>query len=264
MDDYQEIFVPSASTYAWVMQNLEQVCSAFRCTSLTAYETCFQIGHSDKQYDSASSPPETPSLYWDSQPSTAELPEAGMHSVFEDWDDDAASANTYASAVILEDDGAQTVVIPPESAFYLPPSPIKPFGYVFDDDEPLEAADSEDIDKVPSVTLTPPNTSAVKGFARDRDSHILNLKGLVLHINTAFYPSAETPLTSMFSTSAPRVSDDASWAPKCKPGPDVPLDCICTGDISPSAEAWEEGVCRFTYVPFAVVADSIKRSSGPP
>ncbi len=156
-----------------------------------------------------------------------------MHSVFEDWDDDAASANTYASAVILVDDGAQTVVIPPESAFYLPPSPIKPFGYVFDDDEPLEAADSEDIDKVPSVTLTPPNTSAVKGFARDRDSHILNLKGLVLHINTAFYPSAETPLTSMFSTSAPRVSDDASWAPKCKPGPDVPLDCICTGDIQP-------------------------------
>lgn len=210
--------------------------------------------HSDKQYDAASNPPETPSLYWDSQPSTAELPEAGMQSVFEDWEDDAASAATYISEVIIEDDGAQTVVIPPESAFYSPPSSTKPFGYSFADDELVEVAGIKD--KIPNVTFTPPNTSAVKGPAHDRDSHILNVKGLVLQINTAFYPSAEAPLTSMFSTLAPRVSDDTSWAPKCMPGPDVPLDCICAGDISPSAEAWEEGVCRFTYVQFTVVIDS--------
>lgn len=187
-----------------------------------------------------------------------------MQSIFEDWEDDAASAATYISEVIIEDDGAQTVVIPPESAFYSPPSSTKPFGYSFADDELVEVAGIKD--KIPNVTLTPPNTSAVKGPAHDRDSHILNVKGLVLQINTAFYPSAETPLTSMFSTLAPRVSDDTSWAPKCMPGPDVPLDCICAGDISPSAEAWEEGVCRFTYVQFTVVIDSflIKCSSGPP
>jgi len=230
MDDYQEIFVPSASTYAWVMQNLDQ------------------MRHSDTQSDSISSPPETPSLYWDSQPSTAELLEPGMQSVFEDWEDDAASAATYTSTVIVEADGAQTVVIPPESAYFLLPSPKKPFGYSFADDELTEAdavSEAAVIEgEVPNVTLTPPNTSTVKGPAHDRDAHVLNVKGLVLHINTAPQPSVGTgavSFTSAFSTPALRVPDDASWAPKsCMPGPDVPLDCICAGDVSPSAEHWGE------------------------
>lgn len=222
--------MPSLSTYAWVMQNIDQML------------------HSDMQYDSASSPPETPSLYWDSQPSTAELPQPGMQSVFEDWEDDVANIATAASAVIVEDDGTQTLVISPESPYFLPPLPKKPFEFSFSDDAPAESdkvSETADIaDDTSSTALTPQNTSSVKGSARNRDAHVLNVKGLILQINATFYPalgSDAAPLTSMFSTPAPRVGDDASWVPKgCMEGPDVPLDCICSGDVSPTAEHWGE------------------------
>lgn len=206
-----------------------------------------KMRRNEMQCNSPSSPPDTPSLYWDSQPSTAELSgPTGVHSVFEDWEDDLANVANLSAAVIVEEDGAQTLLIPADSPYFAPPTPKKPFGSKFTIDADMEF-ERGGMYQVPSAPHTPPNTSNT-AFQADPD---LVSKGLILHINTSFSGhmsgNGVTLLSSVFFTPGGRVSDEASWAPTgFKQGPDVPLDCSYTaGTASPNVEYWDDEVSTY-------------------
>jgi len=204
------------------------------------------------EYYPSESPPETPGLSWDSRPSSASLSAPAMKSVFDEWEDTTPiSANL---AVIIEEDGAQTVLIPVDNPFFNIPSPRKPFEFApFSTDMPVEnqaemipSNPQSTVDEVRSVVIAPLKINKkASSNTGSHDHQRSTSKNLTLLVDATFlHPTfeGETIISSpIFSTPSLRVGDDASWAPKdFMTGPDVPLDCIYTaGDISPMAEHWE-------------------------
>jgi len=210
------------------------------------------------EYYPSGSPPETPGLSWDSRPSSASLSATAMKSVFDEWEDTAPpSANL---AIIVEEDGAQTVLIPSDNPFFTTPSPRKPFGFApFSNDLSiaLEIPSNPQsvVDQGRSVTIAPLKINKSALLTALPDQKMSSKKLTLLLDETFLHPTfeGETMMSSpIFSTPSLRVGDDASWAPKdFMTGPDVPLDCTYTaGDISPMADHWDGPWSPVTLGPF--------------
>ncbi|KAF8957340.1 hypothetical protein BDZ97DRAFT_1924704 [Flammula alnicola] len=212
------------------------------------------VQHDDEEYDSwLSSPPETPGLLWDSRSSSGQFPETPLKSVFEDWEDKTPSLSN--PSIIVEDDGAQTVLIPSDSPYFNPPPLPKPFGFAPFSKGLLTAIDMplkrESVaDEVPASAIVPitPDGLVLPEQYQEQLPGDKPSQGLMLFVDTtSLHPSFGNgvSLSSLaFYTPGPRLVDELqpSWAPQdsmC--GPDVPLDCIySSGGISPAAEHWTE------------------------
>jgi hypothetical protein len=194
------------------------------------------------EYYPSDSPPQTPGLSWDSRPSSASLSTPAFKSVFDETEDIVPiSANL---AVIIEEDGAQTVLIPADNPFFNIPSPRQPFGFAPFSTDLLAENEAEMPSNLPSAVAPHKINETAPSNAGSPDHQRVNFKNLTLLVDATFLDSTfdgEVMISSpVFSTPSIRFGDDASWAPKdFMSGPDVPLDCIYTaGDISPMAEHW--------------------------
>jgi len=180
-----------------------------------------------------------PALSWDSQPNSNDIVEDLPKSIFEDWED-SLSPN---SRNVVEEDGVQTVIITPQSAFFHPPTPPAPFGYepfshAFPDND-MVMTRQQSIDELDSSGRIP-----VTPVALERPAAARPTKG-VLFVDTNPYSPFGHRNSFALSASlfySPKPADEVpSWAPKgFMYGPDVPLDCIYSaGDVSP-VERWDE------------------------
>jgi len=187
-----------------------------------------------------SSPPPTPGLSWDSRSSFGDIFDTLPQSVFEDWEDPPRQN----SSVIMEDDGAQTVLIDPETPFYHPPPSPPPFSTQFFPDVDSQLAKGNSIDEFEPSSEFLLTLSSVK-----KSDGVRSTKGQILFLDTATFSPLENESRNSFALSAslsypPMVEDDVpSWAPKgFMYGPDVPLDpleCIYSaGDVSP-VDRWD-------------------------
>ncbi|KAF9477876.1 hypothetical protein BDN70DRAFT_880646 [Pholiota conissans] len=209
------------------------------------------------EYYPSSSPPETPGLSWDSRPTSAALSAPALKSVFDDWDDPFPTQTN--PAIVVEEDGVQTVLIPADSPFFSPPSPYKPFGYApFSTGllaEKVPSSREPAMDDAAAITPILINKTLSTTATHLPSDQKINSKGLTLFVDATFLQptfGSDAMLSSpIFSTPSLRV-DNSSWAPKgFMSGPDVPLDCIYTaGDFSPIAEHWEGAWSPIVRGPF--------------
>jgi len=197
----------------------------------------------------ATSTPPTPGLYWDSPRGFIDVSDTFPKSVFEDWDD------PLVPSVIVEDDGAQTLLIPLESSFYYPPPTpptfeFTPFssGIFLDvDSQAAKQESTDESDHTVDLPLTP--------VSPKRPDRVKPMKGQMLFVDTAMFSSLGNENGDSFVLSASLFDSPADEVPLWVPetfmyGPDVPLDpldCIYSaGDISP-VERWDEKLWSPTF-----------------
>jgi hypothetical protein len=185
-----------------------------------------------------SSPPLTPGLSWDSQCGSDDIFDTLPKSVFEDWDDPPLLN------VVIEEDGAQTLLITPESSFYYPPTP-RSFHFA-----PFSAGAFVE-DNLPLVKLFDESEPLVDVPAQLKGSEgIRSKKGQMLFLDTTLFSSFGNDNGNTFALSAfvySPADEVPLWAPRALMyGLDVPsdpLDCIYSaGDISPVG-LWDEKLC---------------------
>ncbi|KAF9542266.1 hypothetical protein CPC08DRAFT_445448 [Agrocybe pediades] len=169
-----------------------------------------------------------------------------LKSEFEDWDDPIPPN----SAVIMEEDGAQTLLIPYDSQFYIPPPPPPAFGFApssdfyADHDIAASVVDEyeDDPESSPDALLTP------QPFHSNEPAETPTRKSLFVdttHPAVVNPPSGFVLSSSLFYSPDMGDAENPAWAPShhhgyMYDGPDVPLDCIYSaGDISP-VDRWDE------------------------
>jgi len=198
---------------------------------------------SDKDESSRSSAVET--SIWDSP----DLLESPLKSVFEDWDDDSIPGPKIPTIIVEEDDGAQTVIINPQSPFFSPPTPPRLPGSG-DSRLPINLSPSSiarrDVipDEVPTSPVSP-SPSILESQRRRREQLDQPVKDQMLFVITASLQGGFALSSSPFYSLQPvDKAEVTSWAPKgLMQGPDVPLDCTYRGrEISPMGQhcQWDE------------------------
>ncbi|KDR75514.1 hypothetical protein GALMADRAFT_226150 [Galerina marginata CBS 339.88] len=206
--------------------------SPFPSYSWDVQEDLENVHRSDES--ATSSPPPTPGLLWDSHSSLGDIYDELPHSVFEDWEDPLSPS----IAVIVEEDGAQAVLIAPDSPFYHPPPSPPPFSTQFLPEDGTQPAKKDSIRDSELTSELPPTLITVKKSDSPR-----RIKGKMLFLDTETFTGSRTGF-NLSASIYPMVADDiSSWAPKgFMYGPDVPLDpleCIYSAsDVSP-VDRWD-------------------------
>ncbi|KAH9485712.1 hypothetical protein JR316_0002625 [Psilocybe cubensis] len=232
--------LPSLENLPEITTRMTTVCLVSSPSSIYSSDEMEELENDQSSgVSGASSMPGTPGLTWDSAPSTSELPAEGLKSVFEDWDD----PEIPSSAVYVDEDGSQVLLLTPQSTFFQPPPTPPPFGHapfsngIFPDNDiamaeqviTLSALSDSDVPRTPD-TFENAEDGAMSG------------NGRILFVDTT-YTSYNTEWSASVFFPPKLAEEAASWTPHdFVGGPDVPLDCIhSAGDISP-VERWDE-VC---------------------
>ncbi|KIM36734.1 hypothetical protein M413DRAFT_31369 [Hebeloma cylindrosporum] len=217
------------SSNTWDMQNREDVY------------------YSDEDWESSSSSSGAETMMWDSPPPSASgLPEPLLNSVVEDWNYDPLPS-PIPTVIIEEQDGAQTVVIDPQSPFFSPPLAPRSSGSEtrFSLGLPPNPKRKRDIipDGVPASAISPSAASVLEGHRYfEPEQAEQAVKGQMLFVVTASLQGGFALSSPLFYSLRPIDEVEVTlWAPKgLSHGPDVPLDSIYpSGDYSTTGN-WDE------------------------